>query len=111
METAYIAGDEAVLAAAHAYAPNLPRACLGQQADPDAQIDLARHYTCHRLQFGRHVTPAQIQRARAAGLICNLFWSDDPTEALAYVQQGIDVILTNSAQRLAGGGFPNLRWR
>ncbi|MGI6381262.1 MAG: glycerophosphodiester phosphodiesterase [Anaerolineae bacterium] len=111
VEAAYIAGDEAVLAAAQSYAPEVPRACLGLQADPDAQIELALRYACQRLQFGRHVTPAQIARAHEGGLICNLFWSDDPDEARAYVQRGIDVILTNSAQRLAGGGFPNLTWR
>jgi len=33
-------------------------------------------------------------------LICNLFWSDDPADARAYIERGIDVVLTNCANLL-----------
>ena len=32
-------------------------------------------------------------------------WSDDPQEAMDYVKNGIDVILTNAAHALIAGGF------
>jgi glycerophosphoryl diester phosphodiesterase len=103
---AYLAlGTESALQAAIAYAPEIPRACLVSQSDPSASIDVAARYSCQRVQFGRHVTEEQIRRAHDLGLICNLFWSDDPTDGTAYVQNGIDVILTNCAHIMIAGGF------
>ena len=105
-DVAYLAlGTEPALQAAMDYAPDIARACLANQADPSASIDVAVRYGCRRIQFGRHVTPEQIARARDLGLICNLFWSDDPEDARAYVRNGIDVILTNCAHILIAGGF------
>ena len=37
-----------------------------------------------------------IDRAHRHGMSCNLFWADDPEEALAYLDQGIDTVLTNA---------------
>jgi glycerophosphoryl diester phosphodiesterase len=102
-------GTESALQAAIAYAPDIPRACLASQADPDTSIDIAARTACQRIQFGRHVTPEQIQRAHDLGLICNLFWSDDPQEGKTYVQHGIDVILTNCAHTMIAGGFEGRR--
>ena len=99
---------EPALQAAIAYAPEIPRACLAHQADPNLSIDVAARTACWRIQFGRHVTPEQIRRARDLGLICNLFWSDAPQDGWAYVQHGIDVILTNCAQTMIAGGFTPL---
>ena len=36
-----------------------------------------------------------IEKAHAYGIICNLFWSDDPEEAKRFLDMGIDTILTN----------------
>ena len=101
-------GTEQALQAARAYAPDIPRACLVAQKDPSVSIDVAARYGCQRIQFGRHVTKEQIRRARDLGLICNLFWSDDPQDGMAYVQNGIDVILTNCAHIMIAGGFEAL---
>ena len=38
---------------------------------------------------------ALIDRARAAGLRLNVFWSDDPAEARLFFDMGVDTILTN----------------
>ena len=109
VEIAYLAlGSEAALQAAIAYAPEIPRACLAHQGEPDTSIDVAARTACRRIQFGRHVTPAQIRRARDLGLICNLFWSDDPQDGRAYVRNGIDVLLTNCAHTMIAGGFAPL---
>jgi glycerophosphoryl diester phosphodiesterase len=103
---AYLAlGTEQALQAATACAPDIPRACLAHQTEPDVSIDVAARTACQRIQFGRHVTPEQIRRAHETGLICNLFWSDDPQDGKAYVRNGIDVILTNCAHIMIAGGF------
>jgi len=108
-EIAYLAlGTELALQTAIEYAPDIPRACLVNQHDPDISIDVATRTACQRIQFGRHVTREQIRRAHELGLICNLFWSDDPQEGKAYVQNGIDVILTNCAHTMIAGGFEAL---
>ena len=107
-EIAYIAGDTGeVLQTALAYAPEIPRACLLEQEDPDRMISQAKKYACRRVQFYRGVTAAQIRSAHQAGIICNLFWSDEIADALEYVRRGIDVILTNCAHRLLADGFPS----
>jgi glycerophosphoryl diester phosphodiesterase len=106
---AYLAlGTEPALRAAIAYAPDIPRACLAHQQDPDLSIDVAARTTCRRIQFGRHVTAEQIRRARDLGLICNLFWSDDPQDGKEFVRNGIDVLLTNCAHTMIAGGFEPL---
>lgn len=106
---AYLAlGTEPALQAAIEHALDIPRACLANQKDPDLSIDVAARSACQRIQFGRHVTAEQIRRAHKLGLICNLFWSDDPREGMAYVQNGIDVILTNCAHIMIAGGFTSL---
>ena len=106
---AYLALDtEPAIQIAIDCAPRIPRACLVSQKNPSTSIDIAARYACQRIQFGRHVTEEQIARARGLGLICNLFWSDDPQDGSAYVQKGIDVLLTNCAHQMIAGGFKAL---
>ena len=88
-------------------APGLALVCLESPDDPAKQINVALRYGCERIQFGRNVTERDIVRAREKGLICNLFYSDDPVEALEYVKKGIDVILTNCAQLMDRKFYPN----
>ena len=108
-DIAYLAlATESALRTALEYAPDIPRACLVSQGDPSVSIDVAARYACQRIQFGRHVTQERIHRAHELGLICNLFWSDDPGDGMAYVRNGIDVILTNCAHTMIAGGFAAL---
>jgi len=102
---AYIAGDEAVLRIAKEYAPEIERACLAKQDSPASQIVVARQFDCHRVQFSRAVTSEDIRRAHEAGMLCNLFYSDEPADAMAYLRHGIDVILTNCPQVLLAAGL------
>jgi len=106
VELGYIAGDVDVLEAARDYAPEVPRACLAAQGDPGKQIKIAVQFGCERIQFGRIATPNEIADARRAGLICNLFWSDDPDDARQWCERGIQVFLTNAAHTLIAGGIP-----
>ncbi len=104
---AYLAsGTEAVLQHAREHAPDVPRTCLLAQHDPTMQVALARQYECQRVQFRRIVTAADIRHAHEAGLICNLFWSDEPEDGARYIRDGIDVLLTNCAHVMLAGGWP-----
>ena len=97
VDRCYLAGDADVLRAGREIAPEIPRACLALQDQPDRQIALAVEMGCRRLQFYRQATAEHCRKAHDLGLICNLFWSDDPEDARAYVARGIDVVLTNAA--------------
>ena len=50
-------------------------------------------YGCARVQFGRGAGESDFQAAGEAGLICNLFYSDDAREAMSCFNKGVDVIL------------------
>jgi len=109
IDIAYLALDkERALQIAIEYAPEIPRACLVRQKDQSVSIDVAARYACQRIQFGRRVTEERIARAHELGLICNLFWSDDPQDGFAYVHKGIDVVLSNCAHQMIAGGFASL---
>jgi len=105
-ETVYLALESAAsLTAAVNYAPEIARCCLVSQDDSERQIAVAKEFGCARLQFFRQVTARQIEKARNAGLVCNLFWSDEIEDALGYLKLGIDVVLTNCAHHLLADGF------
>ncbi|MFC1452131.1 glycerophosphodiester phosphodiesterase family protein [Verrucomicrobiota bacterium] len=109
-DMAYLAlGSEAALEAALDYAPDIPRACLLNQDNTPKLLAAARKYRCRRVQFSRQATPAELGQAREAGYVCNLFWSDEPEDAMEYVRNGIDVILTNCAHTMIAGGFEAFR--
>ena len=42
-----------------------------------------------------------IDKAHENGIICNVFWSDDPEETQKFLDMGIDVILTNDYNRVS----------
>lgn len=105
VDLAYIAGHgEDVLAEAVRYDPEIERTCLISQDNPELQLRLAEQYGCRRIQFARTVTAEDTRRAHAAGMVCNLFYSDEPVDARAYLESGIDVILTNRANLLFAAG-------
>lgn len=97
LDSAYIAGVEDVLGASRSHAPEVTRCCLAGQSTPGEQVEMAIAYECARVQFNRKVTRDDATRAHNAGLINNLFWSDEAEDAQAYVAMGIDVVLTNQA--------------
>ena len=79
-------------------APDIPR-CMGNSRNdlgrPDI-VDLAIKHKCQMVQlFKPYFTQETVDRAHAAGLRVNVFWSDDPEEAKRFLAMGIDTILTN----------------
>ena len=77
-------------------APDIPR-CMGHDdRKPDTIVERALAHGCSMVQlFKPHFDKSTIDRAHAAGLRCNVFWSDDPAEAKRFLDMGIDTILTN----------------
>ena len=50
----------------------------------------------HLLQLYKpYFNKEMIDKAHKHGIICNVFWSDDPEEAKEFIEMGIDTILTN----------------
>ena len=85
-------------------APDIPR-CQGEGFWKDGSGDIVDHAIangCSMVQlFKPNFGQATIDHAKAAGLRCNVFWSDDPEEARRFLDMGIDTILTNDYQPIA----------
>ena len=78
-------------------APDLP-CCLGWNGKESGEEHVDRAIACgaYKLQFFKpHYSKEAIDKAHANGIICNMFWSDDPNEAREMLDMGIDAILTN----------------
>lgn len=101
LEHVYISGDETVLKAAVTLAPDLPRTALDSRLD-FTLVKLAKKYQCQKVQFYRgYYRQDMVEEAKAAGMRCNLFWSDDPEEIPSLLDSGIDTILTNDYLRMS----------
>lgn len=77
-------------------APDIPR-CMGHdERQPDRIVERALAHKCQMVQlFKPHFDQRTVDRAHAAGLRCNVFFADDPSEAKRYFDMGIDTVLTN----------------
>ena len=92
----YVAGGRQVLEAALDVCPEIPRCCLDGQSDGGKLVANALEYQCERVQFGRErYEPEHVAAALEAGMITNLFWSDDAEEIVALFGQGIVAPLVN----------------
>ena len=59
-------------------------------------VDRAIRYGCGKVQlFKPFFDRDMIDRAHKAGIVCNVFWSDDPEETEKFLEMGIDTVLTN----------------
>ncbi|HEY8443997.1 MAG TPA: glycerophosphodiester phosphodiesterase family protein [Clostridia bacterium] len=96
----YIAGEEDVLKVACELAPDIARCAIDDKRDYTV-VDLAIKYHCQKVQFFKpYFTQEMINKARQNNIICNVFWADDPQEAVRYLNMGIDTILTNDYLRV-----------
>ena len=79
-------------------APDIPR-CMGNKGDNKTAPDIVDRAIAHKCQmvqlFKPYFDQALVDKAKAAGLRVNVFWSDDPAEAKKFLEMGIDTILTN----------------
>ncbi|MBR6501750.1 MAG: hypothetical protein IKT25_09615, partial [Firmicutes bacterium] len=104
----FMSGNNKVLAMLQEMAPDLPR-CVGAGDQPLALVERALKYGCKKIQIAKELhrgkenhfvlTKEQIQtminEAHEHGIVCNMFWSDDPEETKEFLDMGIDTILTN----------------
>lgn len=77
-------------------APDIP-VCLGHDgARPYEIVDRAIAVGAQKVQFFKpYFNQEMVDKAKANGIICNVFWSDDPEEAQKFLEMGMDTILTN----------------
>jgi glycerophosphoryl diester phosphodiesterase len=93
----YIAGNAAVLEAAHDICPEITRCCLDRDHDAELLLESAIRYGCQRLQyFHGHCEPANVQDALAEGLVPNYYFVDTPSDAEHWLQAGVTGLLTNN---------------
>ena len=90
-----------MLEALQEMAPDIAR-CCGAGDDPWGIVERAIRYGCKKVQlFKPYFNQEMIDKAHASGIICNVFWSDDPEEAKQFLNMGIDTILTNDYNLVA----------
>ena len=79
------------------YAPDL-KICVGWDGnkDPMSMVDRAISLGAYKVQlFKPYFNKATVEKAHRHGILCNVFWADDPDEARQYFEMGIDTVLTN----------------
>ena len=79
------------------YAPDIP-CCVGWDGnkEPMSMVDRAIALGCKKVQlFKPYFNADTVKKAHENGIICNMFWSDDPEETKKFREMGIDTILTN----------------
>ena len=78
------------------YCPEIP-VCVGHLAErPFEIVDRAIEFGCEKVQlFKPYFNKEMIEKAHKNGIVCNVFWADEPDEAETFLNLGIDTILTN----------------
>ena len=94
-------GNDTVLKQLKTMAPHL-QLCCGAGTQPWKIVDRAIEIGCQKVQlFKPCFDQAMIDKAHEHGIRCNVFWSDDPEEAVKFLDMGIDTILTNNYRVIA----------
>ena len=89
--------SDRLLKAAMEYAPDI-MCCVGWNGnkDPMSLVTRALAIGAKKIQLYRpFFTEETVKRAHENGIICNVFWADEPELAREYLAMGIDCILTN----------------
>ena len=80
------------------YAPDIP-VCVGWDGNKDDPLSMAKRAIelgAYKIQlFKPYFNSETVKLAHEHGILCNVFWADDPKEAREYLEMGIDTILTN----------------
>ncbi len=97
----FMSGNDHFLRLAREIAPDICRCCGGGDAPWDI-VERAIAYDCKKVQlFKPYFNREMIEKAHANGIRCNVFFSDDPIETRAFLDMGIDTVLTNDYFRIA----------
>ncbi len=78
-------------------APDIP-VCVGHDSErPWEIVDRAIELGAQKVQFFKpYFSKEMVEKAHSHGILCNVFWSDDPKEAKQLLDMGMDTILTNN---------------
>lgn len=96
-----MSGDDELLERLQLEYPDILRCCGGGKGRWQI-VERAIKFGCKKLQFVKnHFNQEMVDKAREHGIICNVFWSDDPEETETFLDMGIDVILTNDYHRIS----------
>ena len=97
----FMTGDDRLMEKLRNMAPEICR-CMGAGGDRWSIVDRAIRYGCKKVQlFKPYFNQEMIDKAHANGIMCNVFWSDEPEETVRFLDMGIDTILTNDYQLIA----------
>ncbi|MBE6730813.1 MAG: hypothetical protein E7564_03885 [Ruminococcaceae bacterium] len=92
----FMLGRDADITKFKNYAPDIP-VCVGHDFDRNWEIvERAINLGAEKVQFFKpYISREMIEKAHKHGIICNVFWSDDPEEAKEFLNMGVDTVLTN----------------
>ena len=89
--------NDAIIRQVMNYAPDL-KICVGWDGnkEPMSIVGRAIELGAYKVQlFKPYFNSESIAKAHAHGILCNVFWADDPDEAKRYFEMGADTVLTN----------------
>lgn len=99
--TVYFAAQENEMAWCLKLAPEIDRCMLECFKEDKDIVDIALEYQCNRVQHYFKVYSSDIvKKATKNGLLNNLFYEDDPQKIESRLDDGINIILTNYADRI-----------
>ena len=93
----FMTTNDAIIKQVMEYAPDL-KVCVGWDGnkDPMSIVDRAIELGAYKVQlFKPYFNQDSVDKAHQHGILCNVFWADDPEEAHKYFEMGIDTVLTN----------------
>ena len=102
-------GEHGILQRLLEIAPEIAR-CAGAGEDPyEDYAETAMQYKCSKIQLFQpyfEMNPPDyvskmIEKCHQNGIRVNYFWTDDPQEAVRYLEMGVDTVLTNDYHRVS----------
>ena len=93
----FMTANDKIIKEVMRYAPDIC-VCVGWDGnkDPLSIVERAIALGAQKVQlFKPYFNQQSIDMAHEHGILCNVFWADDPNEAITYRNMGIDCILTN----------------
>lgn len=93
----FMTSNDKVIKYLSSYAPEF-KCCVGWDGnkDPMSIVDRAIALNAYKVQlFKPYFNQETVKKAKEHGILCNVFYADDPNEAREYLNMGIDCILTN----------------
>jgi len=93
----FMTTNDEMIKKAQKYAPEI-KCCVGWDGnkDPMSMVDRAIALGAYKIQlFKPYFNAETVKKAHENGILCNVFFADDPAEAVEYREMGIDTVLTN----------------